>query len=47
MCLTQEHPSEHPKEHPAKDSKKKAISADNLADALENYVNADSKLKGG
>ena len=53
VCLAQEHPSEHPKEHPsehpehpAKESKN-VISADNLADALESYVNADSKLKGG
>ncbi len=44
-----EHPKEHPSEHPEHPSEKtkNTITIENLADALENYVNADSKLKGG
>lgn len=43
----QEHP-EHPSEHPTKSEKsEKAVTTAMLAEAIQDYVAADSKLKGG
>lgn len=41
----QEHPSEHPSEHPT--STKAEVSKETLADAIIEYVNNESDLKGG
>lgn len=40
----QEHPKEHPKEHP---QDKAALNPETLAEEIEQYVNNESKLKGG
>lgn len=45
VVSAQEHPSEHPSEHPT--SKKAALSKESLADAITDYVNKESNLKGG
>ncbi len=42
-----EHPKEHPKEHPTEHPKGAKVSKDNLADAIEAYVEHEAALKGG
>lgn len=41
-----EHPSEHPREHPGADTPE-PLTLDQLADAIVDYVDTDSALKGG
>ena len=45
-ALAQEHP-EHPREHPKAKTEKEALSPDQLADAIEAYIEDDADLKGG
>lgn len=45
VVSAQEHPSEHPSEHPT--SKKATLTKETLAEAIRDYVNGESDLKGG
>ena len=45
-CKKDEHPKEHPQEHPSS-SNKAALTQDELADAIEAYINKASAATGG
>jgi hypothetical protein len=42
-----EHPTEHPSEHPTEHPQGGKVSKDNLAEAIEAYVEHEAELKGG
>jgi hypothetical protein len=45
VASAQEHPSEHPSEHPI--SQKATLTKETVAEAIADYVNRESSLKGG
>lgn len=46
-CQNHEHPTEHPAEHPSESGKSAGVTKDQLADAVEAYVEKKSAAQGG